>query len=177
MNILVKKMSHLGILKAEMIFGAILMAAAMIGLPVSILVGDASLITNPYIILVLLVGMLMFGSFAYFLFMRPYIMYHKQPEVLAETDGEFLYIHGKKEAKIPLPDVEGATIFVSLPFIYSSEFLAVLVVHLCSEKYGDLVLDVPGHGSFKLRFVSNVRATADELTRYLCCSLEDDSSL
>ena len=42
MNILVKKMSHLGILKAEMIFGAILMAAAMIGLPVSILVGNAS---------------------------------------------------------------------------------------------------------------------------------------
>jgi hypothetical protein len=37
-----------------------------------------------------------------------------------------------------------------------------------SEKYGDLSLNVPGYGSYRLRFVSNVKATADELLAFLC---------
>ena len=85
-----------------------------------------------------------------------------------ETDGEYVYIHGKKQAKIPLSDIEGAVVTYHLPFIYSTELIAVLLTHLFSEKYGDLSLDVPGYGSYRLRFVSRVKATADELLAFLC---------
>ena len=167
MKTLVRKMSSFGILKAEMIIGAIIMVAAMIVLPISIISGDASLIFEPSVLGVVLIGMLMFGSFAYFLFIRPYFIYLKSPEILAETDGEYLYIHGKKEAKIPLSDLDGTSTFVHLPFIYSNELIAVLLVHLVSEKYGDLDLDIPGYGSYKLRFVSNVQETADGLIAFI----------
>ena len=173
MNTLIKKMSSIGILKAQMIFGAIVMIVAMIGLPVGIIVADASLILNPYVAGVVLVGMLMFGSFAYFLFMRPLLIYRKLPEVLAETDGEYLYIYGKKQAKIPLSDFDGAVVTYHLPFIYSKELVAVLLTHLFSEQYGDLIIDVPGYGSYKLPFVSRVRTTANELTKFLGASIND----
>ena len=168
MNVLVKKMSKFGILKVQMIVGAIFMAVAMIALPVGILAQDPSLILNPFILGVVVIGMLMFGSFAYFLFMRPYFIYRKSPEVLAETDGEFVYIYGKKQAKIPLSAFDGAVVTFQLPFIYSNEFIAVFLVHFLSEKYGDLIIDVPEYGSYKLRFVSNVKETAEELMDFLC---------
>ena len=129
---------------------------------------DVSLILNPYVLGVVVIGMLMFGSFAYFLFMRPYFLYRKSPDVLAETDGEYLYIHGKKEAKIPLSAFEGGMVTYHLPFIYSNELVAVLLVFLFSEKYGDLIVDVPEYGTYKMHFVANVMASADELTKYLC---------
>ena len=168
MNVLVKKMSSLGILKFQMIAGAIVMIAVVILLPGSIIANDPSLILDPYLLGVVLIGMLMFGLFAYFLFIRPYFEYNKSPEVLAETDGEYVYLYGKKTAKIPLADFEGSVVTYDLPFVYSSELMAVLVVHLCSEEYGDLSLDVPGYGCYKLRFVADVRRTADNLTAFLC---------
>jgi hypothetical protein len=143
------------------------MFAAMIALPVAIIVGDPSLILNPYVIGVIVIGMIMFGWFAYFISIRPYKNYRKSPEVLVETDGEYLYIHGKKEAKIPIADLDGTTSFVHLPFIYSNELIAVVLTHLLSEKYGDLDLDIPSYGSYKFRFVSNVRETADELIAFI----------
>ena len=167
MKTLVKKLSSLGILKAQMIFGAIIMVAVMILLPVGIMMGDPSLILNPYVLVVVLAGMLMFGSFAYFLFIRPYFIYRKSPEVLAETDGEFVYLYGKKQAKIPVSAFDGAVVTYQLPFLYSNEFVAVLVIHLFTEKYGDLVFDVPEYGTYKLRFVSNVKETAKELLTFL----------
>ena len=167
MRAIVKKMSKLGILKLEMIIGALVMAAALIILPVGVMSVDVSLILNPYVLGVVLIGMLMFGSIAYFLFMRPYFIYRKSPEVLAETDGEFLYIHGKKEAKIPLSDLDGASVFVHLPFFYSNEFLAVLLIHIFSEQYGDISLDVPGYGSYKMKFVANADKTARELRLFI----------
>ena len=167
MRILVTKMKSFGILRAQLIIGALVMLAAMIMLPVGIMQVDPSMLLNPYVLGVVIIGMLMFGLFAYFLFIRPYFIYRKSPDVLAETDGEYLYLYGKKQAKIPLSKLEGASVFVSLPFLYSKEFIAVLMIHLFSEQYGDLTLDVPGYGSYKLRFVSNVRETADELLTFL----------
>jgi hypothetical protein len=167
MRVLVKKMSSLGILKLQMLIGAIVMLAVVILLPASIMMEDVSLILNPYVLGAVVIGMLMFGSFAYFLFMRPYFLYRKSPEVLAETDGEYLYIHGIKEAKILLSEISEAMVFVKLPYIYSNEFVSVLLIHLFSEKYGDLVLEIPGHGNYKLRFVSNVQSAANELTRFM----------
>lgn len=164
-------MSSFGILKVQMILGAIIMVAAMIALPVGIAVEDASLLLNPYVLGVVLIGMLMFGSFAYFLFIRPYFIYHKSPEVLAETDGEYLYIYGKKQAKIPLAVFEAASVTCHLPFIYSKELIAGLLTFFLSENYGDLSVDVPGYGSYRLRFVSNVQKSADELTAFLSGAL------
>ena len=169
MKILVKKMSSFGVLKAQMIFGAVVMIAAMACLPIAILTSeDPSLLLNPYVLGVVIITMAIFALFAYFLFMRPCFMYRKLPEVLMETDGKYVYIHGKKQAKIPLSDFEGAVVTYHLPYLYSTEFIAVLLTHMFSEKYGDLSLDVPGHGSYRLRFVSNVKATADELLAFLC---------
>ena len=99
--------------------------------------------------------------------MRPYFLYRKSPEVLAETDGEYLYIHGNKEVKIPLSEISEAMVFVKLPYIYSNEFVSVLLIHLFSEKYGDLDLEIPGHGNYKLRFVSDVQSAANALTHFL----------
>ena len=168
MNVLVKKMSKLGILKFEFAIGALVMAAAAICLPVGIMFADITLLANPYVLGVVLITMLLFGLLAYFLFMRPYFIYRKSPEVLVKTDGEYLYIYGNQQAKIPLSAFEGAVVTFQLPFIYSNEFVAVLLVHLFSEKYGDLILDVPEYGSYKLRFVSNVMETANQLTAFLC---------
>jgi hypothetical protein len=164
-------MSSFGILRAQLIIGALVMLAAAIMLPVGIMMGDPSLLLNPYIIGTVIVGMLMFGAFAYFLFMRPYFIYRKLPEVLAETDGEYLYVHGKREAVIPLSELGGTQTFVHLPFLFSNELVAVLFTHLLSEKYGDLDLDVPGYGSYKLRFVANVYATANELIAFINASV------
>lgn len=170
MQILVKKMSSFGILKVQMIVGTILMLAAMIALPVTIIVWDASLFLNPYVLGAVLIAMLMFALFAY-LSVRPYLIYRKSPEILAETDGEYLYIHGKKEAKIPISELDGTTTFVHLPFLFSNELIGVLLIHLISEKYGDLDIEVPGYGSYKLRFVSNVQQTSDSLIGFINCAL------
>jgi hypothetical protein len=167
-------MRKFGVLRVQMIIGAIVMAVAMIVLPVSIILADPSLMLNPYVLGVVLGGMLMFGLFAYFLFIRPYFLYQKLPEVLVETDGTYLYVHGKKEAKIPLADLDGTSTFVHLPFIYSNELLAVLMIHLVSDRYGDLDLDVPGYGSFKLRFVADVQRTSDELIAFMNKALNRD---
>ena len=168
MRTLVRKMNSFGILKVQLILGAIVMLAAMIMLPVGIAAGDPSLLLNPYVLGVVIIGMLMFGSFAYFLFIRPYFMYRKSPDILAETDGEYVYIHGKKEAKIPLSAFEGALVTYHLPFVYSKEFIAALLTYFSSEHYGDLCLEVPGYGKYKLRFVARAQATAEQLTSLLC---------
>jgi hypothetical protein len=150
------------------------MVLAMVVPPVAILMFDASLFLNPYVLGVVLIGMLMFGLYAYFLFIRPYLLYPKLPEVMVEADGEYLYIHGKKEAKIPLADLDGTSTFVHLPFLFSSEFAAIFVTYMLSEKYGDIDLDIPGYGSYKLRFVSNVQETADKLIAFINEELNKD---
>ena len=167
MNILVKKMNSFGILRVQMVLGAIIMIAAMVVPPVGIAMTDASLLMNPYVLGVIIIGMLMFGAFAYFLFIRPYFIYRKSPSVLAETDGKYVYLYGKKKAKIPLSAFSGAVVTYHLPFFYSKELIAGLLTYFLSENYGDLSLDIPGYGCYRLRFVAKVQATANQLTSFL----------
>ena len=129
--------------------------------------GDPSLLLDPYVLGVMLIGMLAFGLGAYFLFVRPCFFYRKMPDVLAETDGEYLYIHGKKEAKIPLSKLESATVYVQLPYIYQKEFLSEFIIHIFSEYYGTVILEIPGYGNFKMRFVSNAEESGDNLIRFI----------
>ena len=54
-----------------------------------------------------------------------------------------------------------------LPFIYSKELVATLLTYLFSENYGDLSLDIPEYGSYRLCFVSDVEKSAAELIAFL----------
>ena len=167
MKTLVKKMSSLGLLRLELIAGSVIMAIAMLLPPIGIFVADPQLMANPYVLGFVAIVMVFFGLLGFLLFIRPYIMYNKTPEVLAEADDEFLYIHGKKEAKIPLNSLTEATVHYDLPFIYQKEFLREFIIHLFSDEYGTIILEIAGYGSFKMRFVPQVKKTADELTRFI----------
>ena len=167
MKTLVSKMSSLKLLKIEMFAGALVMAIAIILLPVGVITVDIELLANPYILGVLLIGALFFASVGYFIFIRPYIVYRKLPTVQVETDGEYLYIHTKKEAKIPLSSLDGAIAYSELPFIYQKEFLREIIIHLFSDEYGIVVLEIPDYGTFKMRFVSYADRVAQELANFI----------
>lgn len=168
MRILVEKMKKLGLLKLELMIGTLLTVVAMAGVPAGVVTVDVALLTNPFVIGAVVVGMLFFGLVGYLLFVRPYLLYRKTPAVQAESDGEFLYLHTKKEAKIPLAALAEASIDVDLPYLLRRELIAELIIHLFSEQYGDLYLEVPGYGKYRMRFVSHVRETADELAGFIC---------
>ena len=167
MQILVKKMEKMGLLKAELIIGMVIMLLAVVGIPLAMALYDVNLLLNPYVLGVVLVAMLCFAMVGYFCFMRPYIKYHKCPTVQAETDGEFLYIHTKKEAKIPLSTLTQANVRVELPFLYQKEFLREFIVHLFSSEYGTVVLEIHSYGTFKMPFVAKAQDTANELYNFI----------
>ena len=135
--------------------------------PIGIASVDASFLLNPYILGFVIITMLGFGLVGFFLFIRPYMLYRKYPTVQVEADDEFLYIHANKEAKIPLDSLTEATVYTNLPFLLQKEFVAEILIHMFSEEYGDIVLEIPEHGTFKLRFVTQVQSTADDLTRFI----------
>lgn len=165
-------MSNLGLLKIQLVLRAVLMAAAAFVLPIGLVVMDVTLLASPYIWGAIVGAMLLFGLVCYFGSVRPYTLYHKTPAVLAETDGEFLYIHTKEEAKIPVADLEDSFIHVSLPYLYHKEFVADFLVHMFSERYGDIYLEVPGYGEYRMRFVSDVTRTADELVGFIKAAID-----
>ena len=167
MKILVEKMKKLGLLELELIVGTLLTIVAMGGVPAGVVSVDVALFTNPFVIGAVIIGILFFGLIGYMLFIRPFLLYRKTPAVQVETDGEYLYVHANKEAKIPLSALSEATIDVDVPYLLRKEFIAELIIHLFSEEYGDLYLEVPGYGKYRMRFVSHVRETADELIGYL----------
>lgn len=167
MKTLISKITRIGLLKLEIVFGVMIMAAAIIILPYSIISEDPTLMLNPYVLLTIIGGILFFALAAYLCFIRPYVLYCKTKDVQVETDGEFLYIHAKKEAKIPLSEISNVSASVGLPFLLQKGFLGEIIIYLLSEKYGDIYLDIPGYGEYRLRFVPNVHDSADELIHFL----------
>ena len=111
-------------------------------------------------------AMLFFGLVGYGLFVRPYYLYLKLPDVQLEYDDEFLYIHSKKEAKIPLADLTYVQITAELPFIFHTSFLREMLIHLCSDEYGRIDLDIDGFGSYKLYFVPYAKDMEGKLLRF-----------
>ena len=166
MNVLVKKMSSLKLLKVELIFGTVFFAVAMLGLPIALFCVAPELLKEPLAWVIVLIGMLFFGLVGYFLFVRPYRLYLKLPEVQAEYDDEFLYIHSKKEAKIPLAEITYVHITAELPFLLHESFLREILIHLCSDEYGRIDLDIEGFGSYKLYFVPHAKDMENELFRF-----------
>ena len=166
MKTLVKKMSSLKILKVELIGGAIFSAVALIGIPISIFCVAPELLTEPLAWGIVLIVALFFGLVGYGLFVHPYRLYLRLPEVQAEYDDEFLYIHSKKEAKIPLSEITYVNITAELPFLLHESFLREILIHFCSDEYGRIDLDIDGFGSYKLYFVPHAKDMESELFRF-----------
>ena len=166
MNVLVRKMPGLKLLKVELILGTVFSAVAMIGIPVSIFCVAPSLLKEPLAWAIALGVMLFFGLVGYGLFVHPYRLYLRLPDVQMEYDDEFLYIHSKKEAKIPLADLTYVNIAAELPFLLQEGFLREILIHLCSDEYGRIDLDIDGFGSYKLYFVPHAKNMEGELLRF-----------
>ena len=166
MNVLVRKMSSLKLLKVELILGTIFSTLAMIGIPVSMFCLAPDLLREPLAWVIALGIMLFFGLVGYGLFVHPYRLYLKLPDVQLEYDDEFLYIHSKKEAKIPLADLNYVHITAELPFLLHESFLREMLIHLCSDEYGRIDLDIDGFGSYKLYFVPHAKDMESELLRF-----------
>ena len=166
MKTLVRKMSSLKLLKVELILGTIFSSIAMIGIPVSIFCVAPDLLREPLAWGIALGIMLFFGLVGYGLFVRPYRLYLKLPDVQLEYDDEFLYIHSKKEAKIPLADLTYVRITAELPFLLHESFWREMLIHLCSDEYGKIELDIDGFGCYKLYFVPHAEDMESELLRF-----------
>ena len=173
MNVLVRKMSSLKLLKVELIFGIIFSAIAMIGIPVSLFCIVPDLLREPLAWGIVFGIMLFFGLVGYGLFVRPYCLYLKLPDVQLEHDEEFLYIHGKKEAKIPLAELTYVNITAELPFLLHESFLREMLIHLCSDEYGRIDLDIDGFGSYKLYFVPHAKDMESELLGFFDSVMND----
>ena len=167
MKILVSKMEKLGLLKFVLVYYAIIYIALALVLPVSVILLDPSLLLNPTILGVVIIAVLFFGTIGYFTFIRPYFVYKKLPNVLAETDGEFVYFHGKKEAKISLNDLSYCYMDVDVPHIFQHGFIREFIIHKFSSNYGTITLEVPNHGTIKLQFVANAEDVSKELLNYI----------
>lgn len=99
------------------------MSALALVMQVTVLIHDHTLFANPTILSIVIITFIFFGVIGYFSFIRPYLIYKKLPHVLAETDGEFLYIHGKKEAKIPVSVLSEAIIDIDIPHMFQAGFM------------------------------------------------------
>ena len=167
MKVLVSKMDELGLLRFVLIYYAVIYIALALVLPVTVIVLDPSLFLNPTILCIVIIAVLFFGMIGYFTFIRPYIVYKKLPDVLAESDGEYVYFHGKKEAKISLVDLSYCYMDVQVPRVFQHGFIREIIIHKFSFNYGSIVLDVPSYGTVKLQFVANAEAVASELLDYI----------
>ena len=167
MKVLVSKMEKLGLLRFVLIYYAVIYIALALVMPVTIAVLDPTLFLNPTILGIVIGVVLFFSLIGYFTFIRPYIVYKKLPTVLAESDGEFVYFHGKKEAKISLNDLSYCYMDVNVPHIFQHGFIREFIIHKFSSNYGSITLDVPSYGAVKLQFVADAQEVADELLNYI----------
>lgn len=157
MNVLVRKMRSLKLLKVELVLGTVFSALAMICIPVSMFCIAPDLLKVPLAWVIALGIMLFFGLVGYGIFVHPYRLYLKLPDVQLEYDDEFLYVHSKKEAKIPLAELTYVNISAEVPFLLHEGFLREMLIHMCSDEYGRIDLDIDGFGSYKLYFVPHAK--------------------
>lgn len=154
MEVVARKSQKMGLVIIQFIVGILLTGVGFIIIPIVLFGSDPEAVKDPFIWLVALICMAFFGLVGYFADIRQLILFKKSPDVQAETDGEYLYIHGKKEAKIPLVDMKDAELDSVEPYVMSHEF----IVHLFSERYGKVIIKVPNYGKYKLYFISESKA-------------------
>ena len=56
---------------------------------------------------------------------------------------------------------------MDIPFLLQKEFISEILIYLFSEEYGNVILEVPEYGKYKLRFVAHAREAAEELSMTL----------
>ena len=161
MKIIATKTKHFSVFIIELVLGMIIVSATIVGLPIGVLFLDSSLFSNLPFMGFILAIMFIFTLIGYFFFVRPYQLYRKMPEIQAQTDGEYLYINSKKKAKIPLADLENAYINSEIPNFMSNQF----IIHLLSEEYGNVVIEVPKHGKYRLYYISHASDVASTIIR------------
>lgn len=167
MKTLISRIAKPGLIKFEFILGIIFMALALFGIPGAMMIYNIELLAEPSILGTIIVASLVITLVAFLRFVLPYINYRKYPLVQVETDGEFLYIHTKKEAKIPLVDLENVYVNADLPFIFQKEFLREFIVHMASGEFGDVTLEIPNYGTYKMRYVERATESANELAKFI----------
>jgi hypothetical protein len=161
MKVLARKTKQFSALVLRFIVGALMMTAVIVVLPIYLLINDPSFFTNLEFMSIIIGIMGAVALVGYFLFIRPYMIYRKMPEIQAETDGEYLYIHSKKEAKIAFADMDGTYFDCDVPNLVSGA--REIAIHMLSERYGHVIIDTPNHGKFKLYFVANAEDVMYEL--------------
>lgn len=144
----------------DLVFGIVLLGAAFIAFPFIVFSIDLELLKNLYVWAFVIFEMLFFGLVSFFANIRPFFLFRKLPEVQAETDGTYLYIHSTKEGKIPLSALADAEYDVTTPYMMSHEFL----IHLFSQRYGKVTIDTLEHGKFKLYFIADAPDLPERLT-------------
>lgn len=163
MKVLAQKTEKKILFIFDFIIGILIMIVGVVLLPVIIYTTDPELFKEWIIILLLLIEMPFFILVGYFANIRQIFLYKKAPKIQAETDGQYLYLHGKQEIKIPLSDMKDAELDAVIPYRMSREF----IIHLLSEKYGKVVIKVPNYGKFKLYFISGAEEVVQEIYRLI----------
>jgi hypothetical protein len=167
MKTLVKKMTSVGLIIIQFIMYTITMIAVAILLPAVVFSIDDTMIVNPTAWAIVILGILFFVFVEVVIFIRPFLMYRKLPLALVETDGEFLYIHANKEAKIPLASLTYATVNVDMPYLLQKSFLRQIITNIFSNEYGTITLELEEFGSYKIRFAAHAQEASDELIRFI----------
>ena len=157
MKVIARKTNQLSPFVFDLIIGIVMTTAVIVVMLVSIILFDITLFANMQFTLIILGIMVIFGLVGYFGFIKPYLRYRKMPEIQAETDGEYLYLHGDKEAKIPLADMEDTYVEPDIPYMVTNEFF----IHLLSERYGNVSIEVPKYGTYKLYYVAHAEDVAN----------------
>lgn len=176
MKVLARKIKMSVALKLHWLIGAGLMAVIVVALPVGIFAVDPSLMANPYVLAVIGGAMVIFGLVGYFGYINQFLLFRKLPEVQAETDGEYLYIHSKKEAKIAIADLDGVCIDADVPNLFQAEFARDILVHLLSDEYGKVILDTPKNGTYKLYFIAEAEDVVHEIADYIIAKLNEEDA-
>lgn len=159
MKTIAKKTTKMTLIIIDLVIGILMTIIGFVILPVIMFTSEAELYKEPFMWGIVIVGMAFFGLVGYFANIRQLSLYKKSKEVQAETDGEYLYLYGNKEAKIPLKDMKEAEIDAVIPYMLSHEFL----IHLVSDRYGKVVIKVPNYGKYKLYFISDVKETVQNI--------------
>lgn len=154
MTVIAQKTEKTLILKSEFIVGSLIILASAIVLPVSVFSIEEGLIREPLLWGIVIATALFFSGGSFFMLIRPYLLYRRLPVVQAETDGTYLYLHSKKEAKLLLTDLEGASVF-AVP--------ENLLIQVLADGYGRVDITLATGKKYTLYFISRANQVPHQI--------------
>lgn len=154
MTAIARKTEQTLILKGEFILGILITISALIILPVVVFSLEEGLIGEPLLWGIIIVTALFFSVGSFFMLIRPYLLYRRLPVVQAETDGTYLYIHSKKEARFRLADMEGTFVFATPEN---------LIIQFLADGYGRVDITLADGEKHKLHFISHANQVPNQI--------------